>query len=388
MVRKFELTDVEKAERDQATRRGKVSAEVDMGPLTFPAQHPTIQLQRALTPAMVMQLQRTIGNAQAGRLLARDAPRSAVTRDMPTQRGAPSSSKATRVIQRKVGRTDGVSDMDAEQTQKWLQSAGLWQGLAGNSLDMIEAMMQSEDQWTYSGLAVYLVQDAKWLIAEGVRPQTVRTIPRNVSYKKGLIHGDLIRDKNAADFHVDKGDGAGLTADMLVVTEDVYEKMTLTSRLPERPDGQVYLRPQGAAIIKIVSQMLGEALGDPKQVELAHTAIKWRKFKEAALDKVPFYTRPKMSAEVLDKSIVPEHAEYMKALVGVSGVDIKPLIPGTKTIEEFTQNMLEASAQGRQRLQQYLETVEEASGPVSMDIFVGRQKLPVVIALLRRGRAQ
>lgn len=207
---------------------------------------------------------------------------------------------------------------------------------------------------------------------------------RTVPYKQGLIHGDLKGVANQADFHVDPGDGRGLRADMLTVARDVFERVTAANTLHGVPKGRVYLRPQGAAIIKIVSQMLGEALGDRRLIEQAHDAIQWRKLEEAVLDKIPFYTRPKMSKEVLDKSVVPEHSAYMKSLVGVSGVDIKPLLRGTLSMEEFTQNMLEESEMGRARLKKYLETVQSATVPVSMDIFISQDRLPAVISLLQK----
>ena len=281
----------------------------------------------------------------------------------------PSSRIAT--VQRKVGRADGTADMSADQIQEWLTNQGLWQGISDRVLDVIEKMMQSEHQWIYGGFFPYLlVRDAKALI--------------DTHYRQGLIHGDLIGVKNEADFHVDPGDGGSLRADMLAVAQDVCEKMTAANTIHGAPKGRVYLRPQGAAIIKIVSQMLGEALGQRELIEQAHRSIQWRKFKEAALDKIPVYTRPKLSKEVLDKSVVPEHSDYMKSLVGVSGVDIKPLLRGAKSLEEFTQNMLEESQMGRDRLQKYLETVESGNVSVSMDIYISQDRLPNVISLLQK----
>jgi hypothetical protein len=213
----------------------------------------------------------------------------------------------------------------------------------------------------------------------------VLTIGDVVPFNRGLIHGHLVRAQNQADLHVDPGDGTTLSADMLAVAQDVYAKMTLTSTLPRRPDGTVYLRPQGAAVIKIVSQLLGEALGDPRQIALARDHIKWRKIGEKAVEifTLGLY-KPKKSGEVLDKAVVPEHAEYMKSLVGLTGVDIRPLLKGTVSYEEFSQNMLEASNAGQDRLVKYLKSVEEGA-TVSMDIYIGRAQLPDVISVMRSG---
>jgi len=281
----------------------------------------------------------------------------------------PSNRIAT--VQRRVGRADGVADMNADQLEKWLKSQGQWEGISVKVAGVIDEMMKSNHQWTYGGFFSYLlVQDATALV--------------DVPYKRGLIHGDLKGVENKADFHIDPGDGRGLRADMLAVAQDVLQRMIVANTKHGAPKGQVYMRPQGAAVIKIVSQLLGEALGDKKLIEQAHEAIKWRKLKEAAIDKIPFYTRPKLSREILDKSVVPEHSAYMKSLVGVSGVDIKPILRGTLSMEEFTQNMLEESENGKARLGKYLDTVESATVAVSMDIFISQDRLPAVISLLQK----
>ena len=275
------------------------------------------------------------------------------------------------VAQLKIGRSDGSNDLNAEQLKTWLSNSGLWGSLDDNVLDILELMMQSGHQWLYSGMgSAHLVIEA-------------RELTKDVHYEQGLIHGDLIRGRNEADFHVNPGDGGSLIADMLVVAEDAYDKMTVVSWLPGRPDGRLYLRPQGAAIIKIVSQLLGEALGNPQMIEVAHEHIRKRKTKEALMSYVPFYTK-KMSKEILDKAVVPEHLAYMYSLMGDTGVDIKPLLVGnTLTMEEFVKNMLENSIAGRARLEKYINTVEGGNQAVSMDIYIERSKLPAIIAKLR-----
>ena len=75
---------------------------------------------------------------------------------------------------------------------------------------------------------------------------------------------------------------------------------------------------------------------------------------------------------------------YIRSLVGVSGVDIKPLLRGTRSMAKFTQNMLEESELGQARLTKYLETVESATVPVSMDIFISQDRLPAVVSLLQK----
>jgi hypothetical protein len=275
-------------------------------------------------------------------------------------------------VQRKIGRMDGSNDMNADQIQTWLTNAGLFDALNGDVLNMIEAMMQSNYQWMYSGMEpVSLIQKAKELM-NGVH-----------HYEQGLIHGDLRRAQNEADFHVNPGDGGNLTQDMLIVAQDSYEKMTEVSTLPGKPNGRIYLRPQGAAIIKIVAQLLGEALGNAELIEVAHKKIYWRKLEEKAISLIPFYTRKPMSKDTLDKSVIPEHVAYMQSLVGSVGIDIRPILPKTITMEEFTQNMLANSLAGKTRLERYIQTLQDGSIPVSMDIYIDRSRLPDVINKLR-----
>ncbi len=89
-----------------------------------------------------------------------------------------------------------------------------------------------------------------------------------------------------------------------------------------------------------------------------------------------------MSAETIDKQVVPEHLEYIKSFVGVVGVDIRPILANTLTLEEFEQNMLEKSEAGEQRLLKYISHVEAGTMPLSMDIYINRNKLPQIITLL------
>ncbi len=331
--------------------------------------------QGRVKPKMQMQMKDTVTiNHDAGLKKEADSMGKKVTLSNlngPEQNNVSSSKSIASVAQLKIGRTDGSDDMNADQIKNWLTNAGLWKSIEGRVLDMLEAMMQSDHQWMYSGMgAVQLILDAKDLMTD-------------VHYNQGLIHGDLRRGQNETDFHVNPGDGKNLISDMLAVAQDSYEKMTIISKLPGRPNGRIYLRPQGAAIIKIVSQTLGEALGNRNLIEVARNAIYYRKIKEKAIALIPFYKKESMSKEIVDKSIVSEHSAYIKSLVGAVGIDIKPLLPGTTTLAEFTQNMLESSIAGQQRLARYINTVEEGKIPVSMDIYIDRNRLPDIINLLR-----
>jgi hypothetical protein len=130
---------------------------------------------------------------------------------------------------------------------------------------------------------------------------------------------------------------------LIHVAEDVYEKMTEACKRHGKSSGQVYLRPYGAAIVKIVTELLGESLGHPGDVAEARRAVTWRK-----------------GAEKL----------------GARGLTIRPVILGTKTDAEFYQNMIEPSVAGQARLGQYLSTIQAREQPAAMDICASYSACP------------
>jgi hypothetical protein len=364
-VHAVELTEAERREVGRRQRPVEPEA-IDVLARSPIGRHGPATASGRISPALLMQLQRTVGNASACRMLAHPV----------AARSAPATlTPAKAQIQRKVGRSDGVADLSAQALQTWLRNAGVWDTLSDQIQFVIEQMRQSTYQWTYGGMAVIdMVNDARELL-----------MPKQ--YARGLIKGTLTRVTNSADFHVSPGDPRTLGADMLWVAEDVLDKMTQLSSWPGRPGGRVNLRPQGAAVLKILVQLLGESLGDPDHIQLAHEAIKWRKFKEKAYESTTSWLlgKPGKSDNVLEKSVFTEHAEYLTSLVGVTGVDIRPLLKKAAVSDsEFTQNMLEATEKGQDRLKAYLGEVEQATHTVSMDVYIDEFRLPEIIATLKR----
>jgi hypothetical protein len=200
---------------------------------------------------------------------------------------------------------------------------------------------------------------------------------------QGLIHGSYTNADNKADLHVNpKADGGpGLTrADMLAVATDVEQAMRLRN-VAGGPMGQLLLHPTGAAIVKIVVEMLGEALGG----WWSKMAARVRKLARPAAN-----AAAPRSADRLEQRILPEHFAYVDSLRGSNAVSIKPRIvsnnPAYKpTAADFDQDMMATSAAGNAKYAQYKAQASDINEELgaSLDITINADQLPAVITLLR-----
>jgi len=214
-------------------------------------------------------------------------------------------------------------------------------------------------------------------------PSTVPE-PAQVPISQELIHGTYMRATNSVDLHVNsKGEGEGLSIqDMLRVTQTLYRLMKGRSGEEGAPRGTFILHPTGAAIVKIVVQTLGEALGTATGIQQALSLIAKRKVWE----KIQFWKTKSMSAEKLDPSVIGEHIAYVQAIAGLPGVGIVPILAASitkaTTPEEFLQNMLENSVAGITRMRLYEETLRAQEVAVSLDVSLTEDQLPQIISLL------
>ncbi|MFQ6027485.1 MAG: hypothetical protein ACE5Q6_08340 [Dehalococcoidia bacterium] len=199
--------------------------------------------------------------------------------------------------------------------------------------------------------------------------------PGGQAWRYGLVHGTYDTNTNSTDAHIDVGGpGASLTrADMLAAVQDIYQAMQ-ARQAAGGPAGWVDLNPQGAVALKTVVELLGASLGSWWGKVQAMTL----KF---AREKTQTVTKSKLAGE-LDPVIIPEHMAFLRAIVAVGGVSIKPIIPGTMTLAEFDQNILDNTAAGRARMAQYKAALE-ADTAVSMRVRVDQNVLPNVITTLR-----
>jgi hypothetical protein len=176
---------------------------------------------------------------------------------------------------------------------------------------------------------------------------------RRVAIRHGLVHGTYEEESNSADLHVDaKSDGPGLrVVDMVGAAEEVYDLMMVRQR-NNGPLGKFILHPTGAAIVKIVVELLGEALGGL----LGKTKARAHKFYRKNLNRSA--ASSSMSSEKLAPGVLNEHFSYLQSLAGSTSVGIIPRIVASNelykpTMDDYDQNMLEASQAGRSKFEKY-----------------------------------
>ena len=213
----------------------------------------------------------------------------------------------------------------------------------------------------------------------------------DVPIRQGLIKGTYKPGTNEADLHVDpdSGEGLSLTAqDMLTVAENLEAAMRGRKKAGG-PLGKISLHPQGAAVTKMVVELLGEALGGFFNKNVARAKKKYRG--RIAADK---------QSNAMDPRILPEHFSYLDSLRGENKVSIVPEIFSQKkeykptSIEEFQQDMLVKTKEGNAKYEKYKNFLQDAgerekarsqdtTTGVSLKITLLADQLPAIIALLK-----
>ncbi|WP_322743679.1 eCIS core domain-containing protein [Vasconcelosia minhoensis] len=197
--------------------------------------------------------------------------------------------------------------------------------------------------------------------------------PLKQKYAYGLISGTYDWTNNTADAHVAPGGKTPLTVvDMLMAVSDLHQAMAARKTMGG-PEGEVEMHPQGAAVIKIVVEMLGSTLGGA----IGNISAKYYKWKRKGVK----LSKGKLDDEMAQE-IIPEHMAFLGALREVGGVDIKAIIPAT-TNDEFDQSILDNTREGKARLAKY-ETHLKADKAASLLIKVSAAKLPAVITGLQK----
>jgi hypothetical protein len=196
-----------------------------------------------------------------------------------------------------------------------------------------------------------------------------------IPFKYGLIKGTYVPATNIADMHVEhKGDGKAFSlVDVYKAFSFVFSKME-TQKKKSGVEGKLIWNPQGAAVIKMVAELLGESLGDPELVEVARTQKALRKQ----------FQQPDMERDenTMSTDIVPEHMQYLEATKGARGVTMQSVIPGKNTEESYESDMLEDSMKGRSRKNEYREALQSEI-PVSLRITVGQTQLGMLLETLK-----
>ncbi|NJK33311.1 MAG: hypothetical protein HC927_13420, partial [Deltaproteobacteria bacterium] len=218
-------------------------------------------------------------------------------------------------------------------------------------------------------------------------------------FRVGLVHGTYRIMDNSADMHVDRAtqEHPHLTVAMIKeVLEDVYQAMAANYAQTESP-GMLDWRPTGAAVVKMVVELLGSALGSGLGVIAAkgkQLLRKNRRNRAQARD-----------PDVLSSDIIPEHIGFLGAMQGKAGVSVKAALPAdnrklaaylqehpnateaeqrtyaNEVAEQMEQNMLSSSDAGKARLAEYKQSLE-AEQPASLRIVLDHTHLPALIRAL------
>jgi hypothetical protein len=142
--------------------------------------------------------------------------------------------------------------------------------------------------------------------------------------------------------------------------------------------GKLQLTPQGAAITKVVVEMLGESIGGG----FSKTAARAQKVARKS-----FGGAAPAGGEKIAPSVQGEHNSYLNSLKGDNGVAIVPVTTGKHgaTLDNYGQDMLDGSKVGNERLTQYkaqLADPEMEHGP-SMIVTLDAAQLPKIATLLK-----
>lgn len=177
---------------------------------------------------------------------------------------------------------------------------------------------------------------------------------------------------------------------MLAVAELLYDRM-MAVHGTTGIRGRFMLHPTGAAIVKIMINLLGEALGGSWSKMRARFAKATRKA----------ITGPK-SSDKLHPNILDEHFHYLQSLKGENAVAISPNINSktgnhSLTMDDFvlgpnkqytSRDMMDGSQKGNALFEKYKahESDPKEETSAGLDITIYADQLPKVIALLKSKR--
>lgn len=183
---------------------------------------------------------------------------------------------------------------------------------------------------------------------------------KGISFKYGLIKGTYVPANNTADMHVENKtkETKFSPKDVYLAFSFVYEKMS-----KQKTEGQLTWNPQGAAVIKMVVELLGESLGNAELIQAARTLKDSRKERQQV----------KRDENILSQDIIPEHLHYLYSIKGVDGVEMKAVIPKS-TEKNFDSDMIKDTEIGESRVKDY-EGALKSQIPVSLRITVSQTQL-------------
>lgn len=238
-------------------------------------------------------------------------------------------------------------------------------GFVDNRPEVVAQRKLQEVSNNFAQLQRYVIQRGNDPIDESVGQK----------FKYGLIKGTYVPNKNEADMHVEpKSKEAGFSGkDVYGAFSFVYKNM-VKQKKKSGIEGSLIWNPQGAAVIKMVAELIGESLGDPELVEIARLQKENRKSQQQE-----DVTR---DPNIMSQDIIPEHLQYLTAARGVTGVTMKPVIPGNMTEDNYDSDLLEDNEKGRSRFTDY-STALENEIPISLRITISQAQLGTLIETMK-----
>jgi hypothetical protein len=195
-----------------------------------------------------------------------------------------------------------------------------------------------------------------------------------IKFQYGLIHGSYVGTDNTADMHVSQKNASKpfSNLDVYRAFSFVYNKM-VENKAKTGIEGQLTWNPQGAAVIKMVAELIGDSLGDPGLQDIAKSYKEARKANPTPEERDNY----NISAD-----IIPEHMQYLMAARGAEGITMKPVIASNNTEENYDTDMLKDTPEGIARFADYREALD-AQEPIALRISVGQTQLGKMIDTMK-----
>ena len=190
----------------------------------------------------------------------------------------------------------------------------------------------------------------------------------------GLIYFNYRPIDKSADMHVaPKGkDGKFSWKDAYFAIEHLLKLM---KKSKVKKEGELLWKPGGAAVVKGVAEILGEALGGDAKKE-AQRLKKIRKEFEKTL-KDP----PKHDPDAISKNVIPEHMESVKSLVGRDDLFFGAYNVSPTQVSDGDTSMSSDTTEGTDRRAMYKQALE-AGAPIALNIKLKESHLPQLLATM------
>ncbi|MBL1261872.1 MAG: hypothetical protein COB33_015255 [Thiotrichaceae bacterium] len=134
---------------------------------------------------------------------------------------------------------------------------------------------------------------------------------------------------NLVELHIDVGANAdgNMMQDFLLALWEARTAITAGQVRDAEVAGGVFMRPGGSQVLKNTMELLGESIGQGNQLIAARNANAVRKKADQ-----PMWVDPSgddAHDNIIDQTVVAEHLAYRNSMIGVDGIEMKPIGGGT-----------------------------------------------------------